>query len=135
MAKAAYDLNVLVDDENPAQTVQKVEQLIRFGYQVVALNRIHTVTAKRKRDGRKATPTADFASITPQKISSMLKNKPENFKILSRITVILDSPDHVRELQSDFVKSFDIVAVRPTNEKLFHQACTQIDLADIISLA
>ena len=134
MATAYYDLNVLVDDENPSVTVRKVEQLISLGYQVVALNRIHTVCAKRKSNGKKVVKKTDVNTISPENILAMLENRPDNFKLLSRVTVLLESHEHVRELQSDYVKSFDIVAVRPTSLKLFQQVCTQIELVDIISM-
>eukprot|EP00794_Sanderia_malayensis_P000510 gene510-1157_t len=135
MAAAPCDLNVLIDEEHPAETVKKVEQLIRFGYQVIALNTIHRISAKRARTGKKKGGVAEAScKITPEKIISMLKTKPDNFKILSRVTVILETHDHIRELQSEYIKSFDLVAVRPVNDKLFHQVCTQLDVADIISL-
>ena len=144
MALINYDLNVPVPlEEDLDETVKKVERLIRFGYSVIALNVSHSNSNKRKKPGKKSdsvqTEDDENNKITScrrrlERISQNVNNMPKNFKILSRVTVLLDNPDHVRCLQTDFIQSFDIIAVRPTNEKLFLQACTQIENIDIISL-
>ena len=133
-----YDLNVPIDNDL-TETAKKVERLAKFGYNVIALSTLYTPTCKRKRGGKKRTE-ADNEEITSshkeiaEKISKMVTEKPHNFKILTRVTVVVDNPDQVRCLQQDYVRSFDIVAIRPTNDKLFLQACTQMEHIDIISL-
>ena len=104
MANLFYDLNVPIED-NLEETVKKVERLIRFGYHVIALNRNHTISnAKRKRGGKKVEEENDRPNdvsttrITTERVASMLKEKPDNFKILSRITVNLESQEQVRVL-------------------------------------
>ena len=133
-----YDLNVPIENDL-TETAKKVERLAKFGYNVIALSTLYTPTCKRKRGGKKRTE-ADNEEITSshkeiaEKISKIVTEKPRNFKILTRVTVVIDNPDQVRCLQQDYVRSFDIVAIRPTNDKLFLQACTQMEHIDIISL-
>ena len=133
-----YDLNVPVESDL-TETAKKVERLAKFGYNVIALSIFYSPTGKRKRGGKKRTEAGD-EEITSnhkeiaKKLSEMITEKPRNFKILTRVTVVVDNPDQIRCLQQDYVRSFDIVAIRPTNDKLFLQACTQMEHIDIISL-
>lgn len=136
MANSFYDLNVPIGD-SLAETAKKIERLAKFGYQVVALSKVHVPTNKRKRVEKKS---ADLENDDNQhkknaeRILHMVTEKPAGFKLLTRITVLIDNPDQVRCLQQDYIRSFDIVAVRPTNDKIFQQACTQMEHVDIISL-
>jgi len=131
-----YDLNVPIEDSF-AETAKKVERLALFGYNVIALNKLYAPTNKRKRSGKKK---GDEDEVTPNprdivdKILAMIPDRPRHFKMLSRVTVIMDHSDQVRCLQQDYIRSFDIIAVRPTNDKLFLQACTQMEQIDLISL-
>ena len=52
----------------------------------------------------------------------------------SRISLHLNEMDNVSAFHSNslILRSYDLVAVVPTNEKMFHIACTQLDV-DIIS--
>ena len=138
MARKYYDLNVPLDDDwkNAAKII---ERLAKLGYNVVALNKLYLPSNKRERGGKKKVDasngesTPNYRAIAEQ----LLKNtteKPNDFKILTRVTVIIDNPDQVRCLQHDYIRSFDIIAIRPTNDKLFLQTCTQIEQVDIISL-
>ncbi|KAK7203073.1 RNase P subunit p30-domain-containing protein [Myxozyma melibiosi] len=51
---------------------------------------------------------------------------------LSRVTLLLDDAAQAQSLPS-LTKEFDILAVRPTNEKLLLAACTNLDI-DLISV-
>ena len=138
MAKRYYDLNVPFA-EDLTETTKKVERLIKFGYHVIALNKLYVPTNKRKRGGKKLVDgdngelNFDHKGVA-EKISSMLTEKPMDFKILTRITVIVDNPDQVRCFQQEYIRSFDIIAIRPTNDKMFLQACMQMEHIDVISL-
>ncbi|KAM4703630.1 ribonuclease P protein subunit p30 isoform 2-T3 [Rhinophrynus dorsalis] len=61
------------------------------------------------------------------------KSKP--IKILSRLTIIASDPSHCNILRSTSpsTRLYDIVAVYPKTEKLFHAACTAIDV-DLICI-
>lgn len=56
-------------------------------------------------------------------------------RIYDRVTILLDNPSINFGLgsNSQTAKNVDIIAVTPTTEKLFHLACTQLEI-DIISL-
>ena len=58
--------------------------------------------------------------------------KHPNLRILRRITVILDDPSQNHRLAA-LTSAYDIVALRPTNEKLLLQACKELD-CDLISV-
>ena len=62
-----------------------------------------------------------------------LKTKRPQLKFLSRLTVPLEEHSQLHQLSSDDVLSYDILAVQPTTDKLFHQACTSLAI-DVISL-
>ncbi|CAG8483261.1 5286_t:CDS:2 [Paraglomus brasilianum] len=119
-----YDLNI----PYPVQHSQNIEYaqnelrksidtLVKFGYHIVAYN--NTVTGK-------------VASKKPNPIQ-----KPNNEKIkqYTRLTVVIDDPGQNYGLTStnSTISSYDLVAVQPTNEKLFQMACGTFDV-DIISL-
>jgi ribonuclease P/MRP protein subunit RPP1 len=57
------------------------------------------------------------------------------FQKRSRLTVILDDLQQIHSLSANnaSIQSYDLIAIRPCSEKLFHQSCQSIE-CDIISL-
>ncbi|KAF3938493.1 hypothetical protein ABW19_dt0205466 [Dactylella cylindrospora] len=114
-----YDLNIpwtSKDDPELSRTIAFLAE----GYNVIALNQ--TIAGK-----------------IPSKIANVANLIPENpfpehpsLRFLRRVTVVLDDPSQNYGLTS-LSNNFDIVAVRPTNEKLLMQACNNLE-CDIISL-
>uniref|UniRef100_A0A8C5RF93 Ribonuclease P protein subunit p30 n=1 Tax=Laticauda laticaudata TaxID=8630 RepID=A0A8C5RF93_LATLA len=71
--------------------------------------------------------------ITPAELFSSLplvQGKSKPIKILSRLTLVVSDPSHCNVLRatSTNIKYYDIFAVFPKNVKLFHVACTTLDV-------
>uniref|UniRef100_A0A452EEI7 Ribonuclease P protein subunit p30 n=2 Tax=Pecora TaxID=35500 RepID=A0A452EEI7_CAPHI len=102
-----------------------VENAAHLGYSVVAIN--HVVEFKEKKQ---------YFPLVRRKISHLyfvlflLQGKSKPIKILTRLTIIVSDPSHCNVLRatSSRVRLYDIVAVFPKTEKLFHVACTHLDV-------
>jgi ribonuclease P/MRP protein subunit RPP1 len=119
-----YDLNI---PWNPTSQPHTVARTLHFaaelGYNVVALN--HTISGKLPAQITCAIPTP----ITPASSSEIL---PPKLEVKRRVTLVLtDSHQNVR--LADLAKAYDLLAVRPVDEKSLQQACSSLD-CDIISL-
>ncbi|KAK6330255.1 hypothetical protein TWF730_004750 [Orbilia blumenaviensis] len=115
-----YDLNIpwtSKDDPELARTVAFLEEL---GYNVVALNQ--TIA------GKIPSNIAGIANSIPTKPFP----NHASIRFLRRVTIVLDDPSQNYGLAS-LSNNFDIVAVRPTDEKLLLQACTSLE-CDLISI-
>ncbi|KAJ8328053.1 RNA-binding RNA processing protein rpp1 [Batrachochytrium dendrobatidis] len=70
-----------------------------------------------------------LAQTLPHSIAS------KTFDIFTRLSISLDNPSHNYSIThgNNILKSYDIISVQPTSEKLFQSACQNLDV-DIISL-
>lgn len=112
-----YDLNIpwSANDSNLTRTLTFLHEL---GYTTIALN--HTLTGKLPSD-----------LICP--IPTTLPNLPSNLTLLRRCTLTLtDSHSNARLAQ--LAQNYDLLAVRPIDEKTLQQACTALESVDLISL-
>ncbi|KAI0223767.1 Ribonuclease P protein subunit p30 [Lamellibrachia satsuma] len=63
-----------------------------------------------------------------------LEVKGKQLQQFSRVTTVFSEMGQTRDLQQDeAIQAYDILAVQPTTEKLFHTACTELEV-DIISV-
>ncbi|KAF3185008.1 hypothetical protein TWF788_004837 [Orbilia oligospora] len=115
-----YDLNIPWTSKDDPELARTIAFLDELGYNVIALNQ--TIAGK-----------------IPSKIAGIANLIPENpfpdhssIRFLRRVTIVLDDPSQNYGLAS-LSNNFDIVAVRPTDEKLLLQACTSLE-CDLISL-
>uniref|UniRef100_A0A8B9TZJ7 Ribonuclease P/MRP subunit p30 n=1 Tax=Anas zonorhyncha TaxID=75864 RepID=A0A8B9TZJ7_9AVES len=85
-----------------------LEAAARLGYSAVALN--HVIDFKEKKQGTS-----------------------KQLKVLTRLTLVVSDPSHCNLLRSTSsnIRLYDIIAVFPKTEKLFHIACTTLDV-DIV---
>ncbi|GAB1302355.1 Ribonuclease P protein subunit p30 [Apodemus speciosus] len=121
-----------------------------MGYSVVAIN--HIVDFKEKKQevsvcspscpGTHSLDQADLELRDPPEIEKpvavselfttlpIVQGKSRPIKILTRLTIIVTDPAHCNVLRatSSRVRLYDIVAVFPKTEKLFHVACTHLDV-------
>ncbi|XP_022782813.1 ribonuclease P protein subunit p30-like [Stylophora pistillata] len=135
---AFADLNVPFLDD-PRATEKLVAKAVKLGYETIAVSKTYIfqneVEKGKKKGKRKVT---DHVAVTPMNwdslpsIQDMRKRNPK-LKFYSRITVPLEDQTQVATLSSELVQSFDILAVRPTTDKLYQQACKTLEI-DIISL-
>ncbi|PYH47679.1 ribonuclease P subunit p30 family protein [Aspergillus saccharolyticus JOP 1030-1] len=109
-----FDLNIPYNpgDSEIAHTLNFLAEL---GYTTVALS--ETINGK--------LPPSLTASPAPKDI-------PRNLTLLSRLNLTLSDPAQNQRLAS-LTQAYDLVALRPTNEKALLNACTNLE-CDIISL-
>jgi ribonuclease P/MRP protein subunit RPP1 len=136
------DLNIPVENDDKfahMQMAAMANALVELGYDGCAYN----VTLKNK------VPKDHVCNIHPLALgasdatarqlsgSSLLRLQAEarGFRQLRRLTVLLDDTAHVHTLSASnpALKQYDVVAVRPCDERTFQQACTGLDV-DVISI-
>ncbi|KAM9617623.1 ribonuclease P protein subunit p30 isoform 1-T1 [Trichechus inunguis] len=130
--RAGADLNALR---------RLVENAAHLGYSVVAIN--HVIDFKeKKQEIEKPVAVSELFTTLP-----VVQGKSRPIKILTRLTIIISDPSHCNVLihfhdtcpalpslrifmraTSSRVRLYDIVAVFPKTEKLFHVACTHLDV-------
>ncbi|KAF3919821.1 hypothetical protein ABW20_dc0109778 [Dactylellina cionopaga] len=115
-----YDLNIPWTSKDDPELPRTVAFLAELGYNVIALNQ--TIA------GKIPAKIANVANLIPE---NPFPDQP-SIRFLRRVTVVLDDPSQNYGLTS-LSNNFDIVAVRPTDEKLLLQACTSLE-CDLISL-
>ncbi|KAG0028098.1 hypothetical protein BGZ81_005007 [Podila clonocystis] len=122
-----YDLNLPVSTSSGSaqaaqeqlETRKRVELLVHLGYQAVAYN--YELTGK--------IPANHVNPVSKLNLPGV------NLKQFSRLTLVVDdvSQNYGLNANNPSVLSYDILAVQPTNEKLFQAACGTFEV-DIISL-
>ncbi|KAF9337352.1 hypothetical protein BG006_005159 [Podila minutissima] len=122
-----YDLNLPVSTstgsaqaaQEQLETRKRVELLVHLGYQAVAYN--YELTGK--------IPANHVSPVSKLNLPGV------NLKQFSRLTLVVDdvSQNYGLNANNPSVLSYDILAVQPTNEKLFQAACGTFEV-DIISL-
>uniref|UniRef100_H2R7L0 Ribonuclease P protein subunit p30 n=2 Tax=Pan troglodytes TaxID=9598 RepID=H2R7L0_PANTR len=101
-----------------------VETAAHLGYSVVAIN--HIVDFKeKKQEIEKPVAVSELFTTLP-----IVQGKSRPIKILTRLTIIVSDPSHCNVLRatSSRARLYDVVAVFPKTEKLFHIACTHLDV-------
>jgi len=127
------DLNVTLDN-NTFNNKCKCEMLINLGYNVIALNRY---VGKPEATGKKSKnvipePYPDF--IFDDEIEKQLKAENRRILQLKRITLELHEMSDLSKVRDVIQgRKYDIIAVKPMNEKLFHAASQAINI-DIICM-
>ncbi|KPM43365.1 hypothetical protein AK830_g3164 [Neonectria ditissima] len=117
-----YDLNIAWSPSTtPDQLLQILTLAASLGYATVALN--HSLTQPIP-----ATPTAPFPSTSTLKApNSKIPN------ILHRATIPLSDPAAPGFRLQTLVAAYDLLAIRPTTDKAFQNACLTLDVP-LISL-
>ncbi|KAM6185486.1 ribonuclease P protein subunit p30 [Rhynchocyon petersi] len=106
-----------------------VENAAHLGYSVVAINHVVEFKEKKQEIERPLAVSELFTTLP------VVQGKSRPIKILTRLTIIISDPSHCNGLRatSSRVHLYDIVAVFPKTEKLFHVACTHLDV-DLICI-
>lgn len=117
------DLNIShTADKKKLQNV--IETAAHLGYATVAIN--YVVDLQQDKKLKIATPTNACELFDKLPI---IQGKSRPIKVLNRLTIVATQPDHFRPTVE--YKLYDIIAVIPKTEKLFHAACMTYDV-DII---
>lgn len=126
-----HDLNVTVGASSRAAAV---ETCARLGYDVIALTT--PLRGLRKLNGAEhGAPRAPAAASPPGAgdVRPLLRARGRReMTVLSRATVYIDDAAQLQVLSSSVLKTYDVVAVAPANEKLLGQVL-QFDV-DVVAL-
>ncbi|KAJ5766355.1 uncharacterized protein N7511_003971 [Penicillium nucicola] len=109
-----YDLNVPFSPDDP-EVPHTLNFLAELGYTTVALSQ--TINGKLP------------ASLTPPALPA---NPPKSLQLLTRLNLTLADPAQNQRLAA-LTQAYDLVALRPTNEKSLLNACTNLE-CDVISV-
>ncbi|KAM6959293.1 ribonuclease P protein subunit p30 [Aplochiton taeniatus] len=123
---AFMDLNIgYTADKKRLQSV--IETAAHLGYSTVAINYVVETAPKKKQEIPKPDSVAGLFDTFP-----IVQGKSRSIKVLNRLTIVATDASHFRP-NSDY-KAYDLIAVYPSTDKLFHAACTMFEV-DIICVA
>ncbi|XP_074484669.1 ribonuclease P protein subunit p30 [Sebastes fasciatus] len=121
------DLNLNYSaDKNRLKTL--IETAAHLGFSTVAINYVFEPTAKKKQDVPAPKPIGELIDQLP-----VVQGRSRPIRVLNRLTVVMSDASHFRLNAAEY-RCFDLIAVQPTTEKLFHAACMTYDV-DIISIS
>ncbi|NP_001135032.1 ribonuclease P protein subunit p30 [Salmo salar] len=119
------DLNITyTTDKKRLRSV--IETAAHLGYSTVAINYVVDLQQKKQEIGKPKCVLELFDTFP------IVQGKSRPIKVLNRLTVVASDPSHFRP-NAEY-KAYDLVAVYPKTEKLFHAACMTFDV-DIICVA
>lgn len=98
-----------------------------LGFSTVAINYVYEAPSKGKKDIPKPTPLSQLVEELP-----IVQGKSRPIKVLNRLTIVVSDASHFRHNAAEY-RAYDLLAVQPTTEKLFHTACMMFDV-DIICI-
>ncbi|CAI0548531.1 unnamed protein product [Linum tenue] len=140
-----FDLNIPYEtsQSSKATRMKLVIKAMELGYSGVAYNRMmRGVMSDHDRCSIPLLSFSSLLSLVPSLASSVsfhreLLGVPRNtpFRQYTRLTVCVDSPAQAQVLNSGnpILKSYDVVAVRPTNQVAFDHACEKSEV-DLIAI-
>lgn len=131
-----YDLNISLPEKDPSTNptlLKLIRSIISNGYTGFALNVFKRAPLIEKE--LITIPKLNITSIMKDSLPSSIDLDFSTVEQYNRITVEISDQKHIPIFNetNKIYKIYDIIAVRPTNERLFLQSCSQID-CDIISL-
>ncbi|XP_016518427.1 ribonuclease P protein subunit p30 isoform X2 [Poecilia formosa] len=121
------DLNVLFSaDRSRLQSL--VETAAHLGFSTVAINYVFEPTTKKKQEVPSPVPISELIGHLP-----VVQGRSRPIKVLNRLTVVMSEASHFRPNATEY-RAFDLLAIQPTTEKLFHTTCMLCDV-DIICIS
>ncbi|XP_014877462.1 ribonuclease P protein subunit p30 isoform X3 [Poecilia latipinna] len=107
------DLNVLFSaDRSRLQSL--VETAAHLGFSTVAINYVFEPTTKKKQEVPSPVPISELIGQLP-----VVQGRSRPIKVLNRLTVVMSEASHFRPNTTEY-RAFDLLAIQPTTEKLFH---------------
>ncbi|KAJ7987732.1 hypothetical protein DPEC_G00329540 [Dallia pectoralis] len=119
-------------DLNVSYTADKIrlqrliEKAAHLGYSTVAINYVVDLQEKKQEIGKPKCASELFDTFPT------VQGSTRPIKVLNRLTIVATDPSHFRPTAE--YKAYDLVAVFPKTEKLFHATCMTFDV-DIICVA
>ncbi|KYO42324.1 ribonuclease P protein subunit p30 isoform B [Alligator mississippiensis] len=116
-------------NENMSQS-SLYNQNAKLGYSTVAINHVIDFKEKKQEIPKPISPSELLPSLP------IIPGKLKPIKIVTRLTLVVSDPSHCNVLRatSSNIRLYDIIAVFPKTEKLFHVACTNLDV-DLICIS
>ncbi|XP_018544227.1 ribonuclease P protein subunit p30 [Lates calcarifer] len=102
-----------------------IETAAHLGFSTVAINYVHEPTTKKKQEVPTPTPINELIDQLP-----IVQGRSRPIRVLNRLTVVMSESSYFRPADPAY-RSFDLLAISPATEKLFHAACMSYDI-DII---
>ncbi|XP_013393013.1 ribonuclease P protein subunit p30 [Lingula anatina] len=130
------ELNILCDKNSGNNVEDRVKMALSLGYEVIVMNNFipEFYTKKKKKGQEKTVPVPEASEIKiPEHIWKEFKKRYKNIQQCTRFTTVITDAAQMHGLtKQKELKGYDITAVQPTTEKLFHNCCTSDDV-DIIT--
>ncbi|XP_022098367.1 ribonuclease P protein subunit p30-like [Acanthaster planci] len=109
-----------------------VQCAARLGYGVLAVGYNCPIQEKPSSEKNKVKlPFAPPALKLDGHTEAAVGVRSKGVKQLSRINIVLSEGSETHKLRQDNVQSYELLAVQPTTEKMFHMACTKLEV-DIV---
>ncbi|CAG12154.1 unnamed protein product, partial [Tetraodon nigroviridis] len=123
---AFMDLNVCyTPDRNRLKSL--VETAANLGFSTVAINYTFEPAAKAKQEIPTPVPISHLTDELP-----LVQGRSRPIRVLNRLTIVMSDSTHFRPAAAEY-RCFDLLAVQPTTEKLFHAVCMTLDV-DIVCI-
>ncbi|XP_037133260.1 ribonuclease P protein subunit p30 isoform X2 [Syngnathus acus] len=120
------DLNLTFSAEKGIMQ-QLIDTAAHLGFSTVAVNYTFEPTGKKKEAIPSPKPIEELIDQLP-----IVQGRSRPIRVLNRLTLVMSELSHWRPNPTEYA-DFDLLAVQPTTEKLFHAACTQLEV-DVISV-
>ncbi|XP_077407544.1 ribonuclease P protein subunit p30 isoform X3 [Vanacampus margaritifer] len=120
------DLN-LTFSADKSNMQQLIDMAAHLGFSTVAVNYTFEPTSKKKQAIPTPKPIDELIGQLP-----IVQGRSRPIRVLNRLTLVMSELSHFRPNSTEYA-NFDLLAVQPTTEKVFHAACTQMDV-DVISV-
>lgn len=118
------DLN-LSPSPNPERLQRLVDTAAHLGFSTVAFNYVLDAQKQSKQEVPKPAAPSELLQNIPT-----VQGKSRPIKILNRLTIVASDVGQFRPNTAEF-RRYDLLAIHPTSDKLFHTACMMMDV-DII---
>ncbi|RWS23724.1 ribonuclease P protein subunit p30-like protein, partial [Leptotrombidium deliense] len=118
------DLNIVIENESQRDSKEvifnKIKTALKLGYKTIALN----------------VKINENQIVNPPKAPVVELKDSSHFKILTRVTVVLEDPAKVHKLtKSQILKEYDLLAIEPVNDKIMNLICGGNLECDIVSFS
>ncbi|XP_077482919.1 ribonuclease P protein subunit p30 isoform X3 [Stigmatopora argus] len=120
------DLNVTFC-ENKSSMQQVIDTAAHLGYSTVAVNYTFEATSSKKTTIPPPKPINELIDHLP-----IVQGRSRPIRVLNRLTLLMSDSGYFWPNQKAY-EPYDLLAVQANTEKLFHAACTLLDV-DVISL-
>eukprot|EP01028_Stygiella_incarcerata_P006030 TRINITY_DN2476_c0_g1_i3.p1 TRINITY_DN2476_c0_g1~~TRINITY_DN2476_c0_g1_i3.p1 ORF type:complete len:269 (-),score=65.87 TRINITY_DN2476_c0_g1_i3:350-1156(-) len=133
-----HDFNIPQKSKDGSDLVLSFQMHQKFQYGVVAWNFV-LPNKPTKEDARHAAFRVKAEETEYSRAVSALRLEPQwdEVRQFSRLTIPMENPQDVvmfMRSNQELIRSFDILAIQPTNEKSFTFCCQHMTDLDIISL-